>query len=122
MQFLNLLLHYPGTIDRFRDQQWHLIVSDPDMVAIIKTVMEQVKDSEDVANLEGFLEGEEPRQQLRVALLSQPFYAVEMVESAVAEFQKKIAKCKISQSISRAKAEGDIEMLNRLIKAKQDLD
>ncbi|MFW6147010.1 MAG: DNA primase [Thermodesulfobacteriota bacterium] len=122
IQFLNLLLHYPETIDRFRGQQWELLVSDPDITAIITALMEHVTGDDDVANLEEFLKGDQPKQQLRTAMLSQPFYAEEMVESAVAEFQKKIAKSRISQSMSRAKAEGNIQMLNRLIKAKQDLE
>ncbi len=122
IQFLNLLVHYPETIDRFRDQEWELIVSDPDIVHIIKVLMEHVQGGEDMDNVEGFLKSTEARQQLRVIMLSQPFYAEEMVESAVTEFAKKIAKLKISQSISHAKAAGDIQMLNRLIRAKHDLD
>ena len=120
--FLNLLVHYPGTIDRFRDQEWELIVSDPDIVNIIKILMEHVQGGGDVQRIEGFLESAPAKQQLRVTMLSKPFYVEEMVESAVTEFGKKIAKIKISQSISHAKAAGDIEMLNRLIRAKHDLD
>lgn len=122
IQFLNLLVHYPKTIDIFRDQEWELIVSDPHIVNIIKILMERVQGGEDMDNVEGFLESAEAQQQLRVIMLSKPFYVEDMVESAVTEFGKKIAKLKISQSISHAKAAGDIEMLNRLIRAKQDLD
>jgi DNA primase len=122
IQFLNLLVHYPRTIDSFRDQQWELIVSDPHIVNIIKALMEHVQGGEDADKVEGLLEGAEAKQQLRVTMLSKPFYAEEMVESAVREFGKKIAKLKISQSISHAKAAGDIQMLNRLIRAKQELD
>lgn len=122
IQFLNLLVHYPETIDRFRDQEWELIVSDPDIVNIIKILMEHVQGGGDVQRIEGFLESAAAKQQLRVTMLSKPFYVEEMVESAVTEFGKKIAKLKISQSISHAKAAGDIEMLNRLIRAKHDLD
>ena len=122
IQFLNLLVHYPETIDRFRDQEWELIVSDPDIVNIIKILMEHVQGHGDVQRIEGFLESAAAKQQLRVTMLSQPFYVEEMVESAVTEFGKKIAKIKISQSINHAKAAGDIEMLNRLIRAKHDLD
>jgi DNA primase len=121
IQFLNLLVHYPETIDRFRDQEWELIVSDPDIVNIIQILMEHVQGG-DVQRIEDFLESAAAKQQLRVIMLSQPFYVEEMVESAVTEFGKKIAKRKISQSISHAKAAGDLEMLNRLIRAKHDLD
>ncbi|MBW2311787.1 MAG: DNA primase [Deltaproteobacteria bacterium] len=122
IQFLNLLVHYPETIDRFRDQEWELIVSDPEIVNIIKPLMEQVQGGGDVERIEELLESEAAKQQLRVTMLAQSFYAEDMVESAVKEFGKKIAKLKISQSIGHAKAAGDIEMLNRLIRAKHDLD
>jgi DNA primase len=120
--FLNLLLHYPETIDRFRDQEWELIVSDPQIVNIIKILMEHVQCSEDMDSVEAFLESEQARQQLRVTMLAQPFYTEEMVESAVTEFRKKITKRTISRSMSRARAAGDIQMLSRLIRSKQDLD
>jgi len=120
--FLNLLLHYPETIDRFRDQEWGLIVSDPDMANITKILMERVQTSEDIDKVESFLESVDAKKQLRAIMLSQPFYTEEMVESAVAEFGKKIAKRTISRSMSQAKAGGDMQMLNRLIRAKQDLD
>jgi len=54
--------------------------------------------------------------------MSQPFYSEGSVGQAVSEFEKKIAKVKISQSIRKASAEGDMEMLNRLIREKKDLD
>jgi len=120
--FLNLLLHYPETIDRFRDQEWELIVSDPDITNITKILMERVQGREDIDKVEAFLESAEAKKQLREIMLSQPMYAEEMVESAVTEFGKKITKRTISRSMSRAKAAGDIQMLNRLIRAKQDLD
>jgi DNA primase len=120
--FLNLVVHYPGTIDRFRDQEWELIVSDRDIASIIKVLMEHVQGGKDMANVEGILESAEAKQQLRTVMLAQPFYREEMVESAVTEFGKKIAKRKISKSISQAKEAGDIQMLNRLIRAKHDLD
>ena len=43
-------------------------------------------------------------------------------DQAVDEFTHRIAMIKLSQSIRRASSEGDMELLNRLIKAKQDLD
>jgi DNA primase len=122
IQFLNLLLHYPETIDTFRDQEWELIVSDPDIATIIKILMERVQGSEDMGKVEAFLKSAEAKKQLRAIMLSQPFYPEEMLERAVMEFGKKITKIKISRSISHARAAGDIQMLNRLIRAKQDFD
>lgn len=122
LQFLNLLVHYPETRDAFKDKEWELLVSDPEIVKIIRVLMERFPSGGDLGRIEEFLVSPVAREQLRVILMSQPFYGKELVNQAVSEFAQKIAKIKISQSISHAKAEGDMEMLNRLLKAKQDLD
>jgi hypothetical protein len=122
LQFLNLLVHYPETKDAFKDKEWELLVSDPEIIKIIRVLMERFPSGGDLGRIEEFLVSPVAREQLRVILMSQPFYGKELVNQAVSEFAKKIAKIKISQSISHAKAEGDMEMLNRLLKAKQDLD
>jgi len=122
LQFFNLLLHYPEKIDTFRDQEWELIVSDPEIIAIIKVIMEKFSSEINLDRIEGFLDSPVAKEQLRVSLMSQPFYSAGSVSQAVSEFEKKIAKVKISQSIRKASAEGDMEMLNSLIREKQDLD
>jgi len=122
LQFLNLLVHYPETIGTFRDQEWELIVSDPEIIKIIRAFMERFPSGGDLDGIEEFLDSPEAKEQFRVTLMSKPFYAKESVSQAVREFVKKIARVKISQSIRKASAEGDMEMLNRLIRAKQDLD
>ena len=122
LQFFNLLLHYPEKIDTFRDQEWKLIVSDPEIIAIIKVIMEKYPSEVSLDRIEEFLDSPVAKEQLRVSLMSKPFYSTESVSQAVSEFEKKIAKVKVSQSIKKASAEGDMEMLNRLIREKQDLD
>jgi len=122
LQFLNLLVHYPETKDAFKDKEWELLVSDPEIIKIIRVLMERFPSGGDLSRIEEFLVSPVAREQLRVSLMSQPFYGKELVNQAVSEFAQKIGKIKISQSISHAKAEGDMEMLNRLLKAKQDLD
>jgi DNA primase len=122
LQFFNLLLHYPEKIDAFRDQEWELIVSDPEIIAIIKVIMEKFPSEGNLDRIEEFLDSPVAKEQLRVSLMSQPFYSAESVSQAVSEFEKKIAKVKVSQSIRKASAEGDMEMVNRLIREKQDLD
>ena len=122
LQFLNLLVHYPETIDTFKGKEWEFIVSDPEIVQIIRVLMDRFPCGGDLDRIEEFLDSPIAREQLRVILMSKPFYGKELVNQAISEFAKKIAKSKISQSISHAKAEGDMEMLNRLLKAKQDLD
>ena len=122
LQFLNLLFHYPEKIDTFRDQEWELIVPDPEIIAIIKVIMEKFPSEGNLDRIEEFLDSPVAKEQLRVSLMSQPFYSEESVSQAVSEFKKKIAEVKVSQSIRKASAEGDMEMLNRLIREKQDLD
>jgi len=122
LQFLNLLVHYPEIIDGFKDKEWELIVSDPEIIKVIRVLMEQSPSGINLDRIEEFLDSPGAREQIRVILMSKPFYVKELVDQAVSEFSKKIAKIKISQSISHAKAEGDMEMLNRLVKARQDLD
>jgi DNA primase len=122
LQFFNLLLHYPEKIDTFKDQEWELIVSDPEIIAIIRVIMERFPSEVNLDRIEEFVDSPAAREQLRVSLMSQPFYPAESVGQAVSEFEKKIAKVKVSQSIRKASAEGDMEMVNRLIREKQDLD
>ncbi len=122
LQFLNLLVHYPETIGAFKGKEWELIVSDPEIVQIIRVLMERFPCGGDLDRIEEFLDSPIAREQLRAILMSKPFYGKEVVNQAVSEFGRKIATSKISQSISHAKAEGDMETLNRLLKAKQGLD
>jgi DNA primase len=122
MQFLNLLVHYPETIDTFRDKEWDLMVSDPQYVKIIKALMERIHSREDLDDLEGSLDGAAAKEAFRHVLLAEPFYTDESVGQAVHEFNRKIASIKISRSIKKASAEGDIEELNKLIRARQDLE
>ena len=122
LQFLNLLVYYPEKIDTFRDQEWGLIVSDPEINKIIKVIMEKFPSEGNLDRIEEFLDTPVAKEQLRVILMSKPFYSEESVSQAVSEFEKKITRVKVSQSIRKASAEGDMEMLNRLIREKQDLD
>lgn len=122
IQFLNLLVHYPEKIDIFRDQEWEFIVSDPEIIKIVRALMEKFTLGGKLDSIEGFLDSPGAKKELRKILMSNSFYAGESVSQAVNEFEQKIAKNKISQSTSRAKAEGDMETRIRLIKAKQNLE
>ena len=122
MQFLNLMIHYPDTIREFRDQEWELIVFDPLVVRIVRVLMEKCDFEKDLDSLEEALDNPKEKELVRRTVLSGPFFSDESFGQAVKEFSKKIAGIKISQSIKQASAKGDIEMLNRLIRAKQDLE
>ena len=122
MQFLNLMIHYPDTIREFRDQEWELIVFDPLVVRIVRVLMEKCDFEKDLDSIEEALDNPKEKELVRRTVLSGPFFSDESFGQAVKEFSKKIARIKISQSIKQASAKGDIEMLNRLIRAKQDLE
>ena len=66
------------------------------------------------------LDGESARERFREVMLSPPIYPDDMVDQAVCEFEQRIHKIKISESIRKAKKEGDIETLNKLIKLKNN--
>ena len=122
LQFLNLMIHYPDTIREFRDQEWELIVFDPLVVRIVRVLMEKCDFEKDLDSIEEALDNPKEKELVRRTVLSGPFFSDESFGQAVKEFSKKIAGIKISQSIKQASAKGDIEMLNRLIRAKQDLE
>jgi hypothetical protein len=122
MQFLNLMIHYPDTIRELRDQEWELIVFDPLVVRIVRVLMEKCDFEKDLDSIEEALDNPKEKELVRRTVLSGPFFSDESFGQAVKEFSKKIARIKISQSIKQASAKGDIEMLNRLIRAKQDLE
>jgi DNA primase len=120
-QFLNLLIHYPETIDIFKEQDWQLIIFDPEVAKIIRVLLEKTHSGEDLNGVEQALDSAAAKEQLRRILISKPFYSEESVGQAVSEFCKKITSVKISHSMKKASAEGNIEMVNRLIREKQDL-
>jgi len=99
-----------------------LIVSDPEIMEIIKVLVEKFPSGAGLDKIEESLDSPVAKEEFRRLLMSKPIYSDESVSQAVNEFAQKIARVKISQSMRKASAEGDIEMLNRLIKAKQDLD
>ena len=121
LQFLNFLINYPEKIHIFRALDWKVIVSDPNIISIIRVIMDKYPSEGNLSRIEKFLDSDVAKEQLRAILMSRSFYPEESVSQAVSEFKKKIEKVKISQSIRKASADGDMEMLNRLIREKQDL-
>ncbi|HUU41069.1 MAG TPA: DNA primase [Desulfatiglandales bacterium] len=122
LHFLNLMVHYPEKIDTFRHEEWELVVSDPVIVKIIRVLMERFPFEGSLNKIEEFFDSTLARDQLRSVLMAGSFYSEESVNQAVTEFEKKIAMVKITKSIRKAKAEGDIERLNYLIRERQHLD
>ncbi len=49
-------------------------------------------------------------------MLLPPFYSVELAQEAAADFQKKIRKTKLARAYREARARGDMEGMNQLLK------
>jgi len=120
---LNLLIHYPHTTEKLMKIEWKILLSDPEIVDIVETFFEKYR-SEGMFSPENLLENldnDSSREQFREALLTPAFYSREMVELAVNEFMDKIQQLKLSESIQKARANGDFEGLNRLLKQKSEM-
>ncbi len=115
--FLNLLIHYPEKIAEFIDKDWELIISDQMAKEIITELMKRVTNSGELKDIEECTDNPDAKARLRKALMSN-IYTKEEAGQAVKELQDKIYRKKLSLSIKKASAEGDLETLNRLIKEK----
>jgi DNA primase len=122
---LNLLLHHPRTIPRIRDLEWKSLVSDPAVIEIVGCLLEKdagtgTIDQEDI--LAG-LSGEEPQELFREAMLGASIFTQEEeVEKALEDFGEKILRVKIQDSVAQARAKGDFETYNRILKLKKERD
>jgi len=121
---LNLLLHHPRTIPRIRDLEWKSLVSDPVVIEIVSCILEKdagtgAVDQEDL--LAGLLR-EEPREVLREATVGPSIFTEEEVEKVLQDFKEKILRIKIQNSVAQARAKGDFETYNRILKLKKERD
>jgi len=120
LQLLNLLVHYPHTAVRLAECECKVLLSDPVIMEIVETIFEKfgLEGQHSVEELPESLKTESARNRLRETLIEPSYYPEETVEQAVAEFEEKVKRVKISASIQRARKRGDIEDLNRLLKLK----
>jgi len=122
---LNLLLHHPRTIPRIRDLEWKSLVSDPVVIEILGCVLEKDADTEtiDQENILASLSGEETQEVFREAMLGASIFTQEEeVEKAIEDFGEKILRIKIQDSVAQARAKGDFETYNRILKLKKERD
>jgi DNA primase len=121
---LNLLLHHPKTIPQLRDLEWKSLVSDPVVIEIVSCILEKDAGTEaiDQEDLLAGLRREEPREVLREALLGPSIFTGEEVEKALQDFKEKILRIKIQDSVAQARAKGDFETYNRILKLKKERD
>lgn len=121
---LNVLLHHPRTIPRVRDLEWKSLVSDPVVIEIVGCILGKNPEGGTI-NPEDIvvgLSGEESREVFREAMLSPSIFTDEDVERALQDFGEKILRIKIQDSGAQAKARGDFETYNRILKLKKERD
>ena len=116
---LNLLIHAPHAIQGLVDDDCKILLSDHVVALIFDTMVEFYKSRGELkpAEVLEHLADEGAKERFREAMLAPPIYPDEVVEQAVGEFKQNIRRRKISESISEAKASGDIERLNELLKS-----
>ena len=117
---MNLLVHFPETAARILQEDFRFLISDGIVVKIFNKLaeiyrLEQILVPEKV--LEGMQEGEE-REYFNEVMLSEPMFKKDNVEQAVADFERRIQRILIQQSIIEAKGSGDIEKINKVYKLK----
>ena len=122
IHLLNLFIHYPKTMDKLMNIDYKVLLSDPVVIKIFDSVQEIYTGERDITPedvLDRLSEGS-ARERFREAMLSAPICPSDMVEQALSEFEAKIHKINLSQSINEAKERGDIEGLNQLLKLKSE--
>lgn len=122
LPLLNLLIHSPHTIDKLMNNDCKILLSDPIVMEIFDSMHEIYQKEGEIKPEEIMekLEDESARERFREVMLAPPIYPNEMVEQAVNEFQNRVHKIKITESINKAKRRGDIEELNQLLKIKSN--
>ncbi|MCU0594804.1 MAG: DNA primase [Desulfobacterota bacterium] len=121
---LNLLLHHPRTASRIGELEWNRLVSDPVVIEIIGCILEK-DGGQGVIDPETILAGlqrEDTREVFREAMLGPSIFTEEEVERAFQDFKEKILRIKIQDSVAQARAKGDFETYNRILKLKKERD
>ncbi len=118
---LNLIIHYPHTMERLMDLDCKVLLSDPVVRGIFDSLHE-IHGSEGnmaPADILERLQGDSARGRFREVMLSSPIYPNDMVEQALDEFEAKIHKIKLAESNIEAIQEGDLERSNRILELKR---
>lgn len=122
LHFLNLLVHYPAAAQGLRNLQWQVLLSDASIIEIGKAFFQHygAGGSSSMEDLARSLESEKAREQLREGLLLPSFYSEQTIDLAIEEFERKIRQIQLSRSIQKAREQGDLESINRLLKEKAE--
>jgi DNA primase len=119
--FLNVLVHHPGSIERLVRLDLKSLLSDPATIEIFETIARNYRGQESFSleQMMNNLSGEPAKEVFREAMVSPSRFQDEEVHRILSDFEERI---KIKAIAARAKASGDIESYNKVLKLKRERD
>jgi DNA primase len=119
--FLNVLVHHPGSVERLVRLDLKSLLSDPRTIEIFETIARNYREQESLSleQMMNNLSGEPAKEVFREAMVSPSRFQDEEVHRILSDFEERI---KIKAISARAKASGDIESYNKVLKLKRERD
>jgi DNA primase len=119
--FLNVLVHHPGSIERLVRLDLKSLLSDPATIEIFETIAKNYRGQESFSleEMMNNLSGDPAKEVFREAMVSPSRFQDEEVHRILSDFEERI---KIKAIAARAKASGDIESYNKVLKLKRERD
>ena len=120
IHLLNLLIYFPDTAGRIFDNEFMLLLSDPNIIEIFNCVLGIYKEGGNIVPSEVMekLDGESAKEKFREALLAPSIYTEDAVEQALKEFEEGVKRKKLSQSLMKTGEK--LEDKNRLLMIKRE--
>lgn len=120
MHFLNLIVHYPGTMARLVSYDWKGFLNDPVVMTIVETCFRHFRehDTLEVDSVLGSMDDPEASRLLREVLILPPIFKQEDVQWAVAELVARAEEEKLSKRIRDVRQSGDLLALNEILRVK----
>lgn len=118
---LNLLIHYPHTIERLMKHDCRILLTDSSAVEIFDAAVEcyrlhgQIKHPEIMERLKR----DQAHGLFREAILKPPIFPEETVEQVLSEFEYKVHQLKLAEPSAKAREESNLEELNKILKLKR---
>lgn len=120
-QLLNLFVHFPDNAVRILNDDLRLLLSNSSVIKIFNKMIKTYKQEREINpdRILEILDEDTEKEILSGIMLSDPIYREDNVTQAITDFEKKIQRVVIQNSINEAKESGDLERLNELIKLKK---
>jgi DNA primase len=119
--FLNVLVHHPGSIERLVRLDLKSLLSHPTTIEIFESIAKNYRGQESTSleQMMNNLSGEPAKEVFREAMVSPSRFQDEEVHRILSDFEERI---KIKAIAARARASGDIESYNKVLKLKRERD